>query len=96
MKDLLKNCTDIVPITDEHLKELRAAGYQEIDVHLKERGDIVDGKFVPVPVNNPVAWVEAPYELRVFKKFLELDYKGPLAFVNKTELEDVIVVVAHA
>lgn len=85
---------EIVSLTEGHLQKLRDAGYSEIE-DIPERGDIVDGKWVSVPLNAVMAREKAPYELRIFKKFLDTGYKGTeLDFVNATELGEVIYVVA--
>jgi len=84
---------EIVALTDEHLKQLRDAGYSEIE-GVPDRGNIVDGKWKSLPLGSREWWMEATHEVRVFRKLLDTGYKGKVSFVNKTNLEEIVYVVA--
>ena len=84
---------EVVALTEEHLKQLHDAGYSEIE-DVPDRGNIVDGKWQGVALSDVMGRAKAQYEIRVFKKLLETGYKDKLTFVNPTELEEFICVVA--
>jgi len=85
---------EIVALDEERLQQLCDAGYSEIE-EVPDRGNIVNGKWEGVPLNDALARASATHEIRVFRKFLETGYKGKITFVNKTKLEEIVYAVAE-